>query len=95
VCVCVCVCADVLGKASEITASLSFSADGFGRSSAKASDRRPVRDVYLLGLILVSVGGGLLLVLTLYCLVTQKVRFISTSRVNRRVPVALHPSGPR
>ncbi|XP_056279269.1 macrophage colony-stimulating factor 1b [Pseudoliparis swirei] len=56
--------------------------DGFGRSSAKASDRRPVRDVYLLGLILVSVGGGLLLVLTLYCLVTQKTT--QRRRTNRQ-----------
>ncbi|TNN48732.1 hypothetical protein EYF80_041036 [Liparis tanakae] len=50
--------------------------EGFGRSSAKASQRRPVRDAYLLGLILVSVCGGLLLVLTLYCLVTQKATVV-------------------
>ncbi|XP_034393980.1 macrophage colony-stimulating factor 1b [Cyclopterus lumpus] len=47
--------------------------DSFDRSSAKASQRRPVRDLYILGLILVSICGGLLLILTLYCLVTQKI----------------------
>ncbi|XP_031700172.1 macrophage colony-stimulating factor 1b isoform X3 [Anarrhichthys ocellatus] len=45
----------------------------YGRSSAKASQRRPVRDLYILGFILVSICGGLLLTLTLYCLITQKI----------------------
>ncbi|XP_040050260.2 macrophage colony-stimulating factor 1b isoform X1 [Gasterosteus aculeatus] len=45
--------------------------DGYSSSSAKASHRRPVRDMYMLGFILVSVCG-LLLILTLYCFITQK-----------------------
>ncbi|XP_068454051.1 macrophage colony-stimulating factor 1b isoform X2 [Clinocottus analis] len=47
--------------------------DSYGRSSAKASQRRPIRDLYILGLILVSICGGLLLTLTLYCFITQKI----------------------
>ncbi|XP_019123350.1 macrophage colony-stimulating factor 1b isoform X2 [Larimichthys crocea] len=46
--------------------------DSYGRNSAKASHRRPVRDLYKFGFIIASVCGGLLLVLTLYCLITQK-----------------------
>ncbi|KAK9514832.1 hypothetical protein VZT92_025519 [Zoarces viviparus] len=45
----------------------------YGLSSAKASQRRPVRDLYILGFILVSICGGQLLILSLYCLITQKI----------------------
>ncbi|XP_054465442.1 macrophage colony-stimulating factor 1b isoform X2 [Anoplopoma fimbria] len=47
--------------------------DSYVWSSAKASQRRPVRDLYILGFIVVSICGGLLLILTLYCLITQKI----------------------
>ncbi|XP_049920839.1 macrophage colony-stimulating factor 1b isoform X3 [Epinephelus moara] len=46
--------------------------DSYGRNSVRASQRRPVRDLYKLGFIIVSICGGLLFILTLYCLVTQK-----------------------
>ncbi|KAF1390330.1 hypothetical protein PFLUV_G00056940 [Perca fluviatilis] len=46
--------------------------DSHGRNSEKASQRGPVRDLYKLGFIIVSICGGLLFILTLYCLITQK-----------------------
>ncbi|XP_071331102.1 macrophage colony-stimulating factor 1b isoform X3 [Trachinotus anak] len=46
--------------------------DSYGRKSVKASQRRPVRDLYKLGFIIASICGGLLLILTIYCLITQK-----------------------
>ncbi|KAM4737000.1 macrophage colony-stimulating factor 1b isoform 2-T2 [Anableps anableps] len=39
---------------------------------SKALQRRPVRDVYKLGFIIASICGGLLLILTLYCLIVHK-----------------------
>lgn len=57
-----------------ITDYVSFSTDIYGRKSATASQRRPVRDLYKLGFIIASVCGGLLFILTIYCLITQKVR---------------------
>ncbi|XP_053706489.1 macrophage colony-stimulating factor 1b [Synchiropus splendidus] len=41
-------------------------------SSVKASQKRPVADLYKLGFIIASICGGLLFMLTLYCLITQK-----------------------
>lgn len=46
--------------------------DSYGTKSAKASQRRPARDLYKLGFIIASICGGLLLILTLYCLITHK-----------------------
>lgn len=50
-----------------------FQTESYGRKSAKTSHRNPVRDLYKLGFIIASVCGGLLFILTLYCLITQKV----------------------
>lgn len=47
--------------------------ESYVRKSAKTSHRRPVKDLYKLGFIIASVCGGLLFLLTLYCLITQKV----------------------
>ncbi|XP_047463037.1 macrophage colony-stimulating factor 1b isoform X2 [Mugil cephalus] len=46
--------------------------DSYDTNSAMASQTRPVRDLYKLGFIIASVSGGLLLILTLYCLITHK-----------------------
>ncbi|XP_040911636.1 macrophage colony-stimulating factor 1b isoform X3 [Toxotes jaculatrix] len=46
--------------------------DSYDRKSVKASQRRPDRDLYKLGFIITSICGGLLVILTLYCLITQK-----------------------
>ncbi|KAM8754261.1 macrophage colony-stimulating factor 1b isoform X2 [Acanthopagrus latus] len=46
--------------------------DSYGRNSVRASHRKPVKDLYKLGFIITSVCGGLLFILTLYCLITQK-----------------------
>ncbi|XP_015239194.1 PREDICTED: uncharacterized protein LOC107090375 [Cyprinodon variegatus] len=46
--------------------------DSYDWNSAKASQRRPVRDVYKLGFIIASICGGLLLILSLYCLIVHK-----------------------
>ncbi|XP_042347622.1 macrophage colony-stimulating factor 1b isoform X2 [Plectropomus leopardus] len=46
--------------------------ENYGRNSVNASQRRPVADLYKLGFIIVSICGGLLFVLILYCLITQK-----------------------
>lgn len=62
-----------LWGATWITDILSFSADSYGRNSVRASHRKPVKDLYKLGFIITSVCGGLLFILTLYCLITQKV----------------------
>lgn len=62
-----------MSRAIEITDFLSFSTDSYGRKSVKASQRRPVKDLYKLGFIIASICGGLLFILTLYCLITQKV----------------------
>lgn len=50
-----------------------FFTESYGRKSAKTSHRRPVKDLYKLGFIIASVCGGLLFIVTLYCLITQKV----------------------
>ncbi|XP_040007779.1 macrophage colony-stimulating factor 1b isoform X4 [Xiphias gladius] len=52
--------------------SSTYFTDSYGRNSVKASQRRPVRDLYKLGFIIASICGGLLFILTLYCLITQK-----------------------
>uniref|UniRef100_A0A3Q3EYN7 Colony stimulating factor 1b (macrophage) n=1 Tax=Labrus bergylta TaxID=56723 RepID=A0A3Q3EYN7_9LABR len=46
--------------------------DSYGINSEKASHRRSDRDLYKLGFIIASICGGLLFILTLYCLITQK-----------------------
>ncbi|XP_017264858.1 macrophage colony-stimulating factor 1b isoform X2 [Kryptolebias marmoratus] len=46
--------------------------DSFGRNSAKASQRRPSRDLFKLGFIITSICGGLLIIFTLYCLIIHK-----------------------
>lgn len=50
-----------------------FSTESYGRKSATASQRRAFGDLYRLGFIIASVCGGLLCILTIYCLITQKV----------------------
>ncbi|KAG7228212.1 hypothetical protein INR49_013375, partial [Caranx melampygus] len=55
------------------TDSPTHSTDSYGRKSVKASQRRPFRDLYKLGFIIASICGGLLFILTIYCLITQKV----------------------
>uniref|UniRef100_A0A8C6TS43 Colony stimulating factor 1b (macrophage) n=1 Tax=Neogobius melanostomus TaxID=47308 RepID=A0A8C6TS43_9GOBI len=47
--------------------------DSYGKDSIKASQRRPVRDTYKMVFIITSICGGLLFILILYCLITQKV----------------------
>ncbi|XP_022057614.1 macrophage colony-stimulating factor 1b isoform X2 [Acanthochromis polyacanthus] len=46
--------------------------DSYDRNSAKASQRRPVKNLHKLGFIVTSICGGLLFILTLYCLITHK-----------------------
>ncbi|XP_034063499.1 macrophage colony-stimulating factor 1b isoform X1 [Gymnodraco acuticeps] len=46
--------------------------ESYGRISVKASPRRADKDLYKLGFIIVSICGGLLFILTLYCLITKK-----------------------
>lgn len=46
--------------------------DNYGRDSIKASQRRSLRDLYKLIFIITFICSGLLLILTVYCLITQK-----------------------
>lgn len=46
--------------------------DSYDRDSVQASQREPVSDLYKLGFIIASICGGLLFILTLYCLITHK-----------------------
>ncbi|KAM7411672.1 hypothetical protein PAMA_021588 [Pampus argenteus] len=46
--------------------------DSYGGKSVKASQRRPIRDLYKLSIIIASISGALLFILTLHCLITQK-----------------------
>lgn len=57
----------------EITNRVSFPTDSYDRDSVQASQREPVSDLYKLGFIIASICGGLLFILTLYCLITHKV----------------------
>ncbi|GAA6216379.1 uncharacterized protein LOC108889535 isoform X1 [Lates japonicus] len=64
---------EAFGSTTELsTESPTHFTDSYGRKSVKASQRRPVRDLYKLGFIIASICGGLLFILTLYCLITQK-----------------------
>lgn len=74
-------------RASEITSHMCFSTDSYGRKSVKASQRRPVRDLYKLGFIIASICGGLLFILTLYCLITQKVPVLLFCLFQSHVPL--------
>ncbi len=65
-----------LSGASGITHYVYFFADSYGKNSVQASHSKPVRDLYKLGFIIASVCGGLLFILTVYCLITQKVRLL-------------------
>ncbi|KAF3860619.1 hypothetical protein F7725_000874 [Dissostichus mawsoni] len=47
--------------------------ESYGRISVNTSQRRADKDLYKLGFIIVSICGGLLFILTLYCLITKKV----------------------
>ncbi|XP_077578777.1 macrophage colony-stimulating factor 1b isoform X1 [Stigmatopora nigra] len=47
--------------------------DSYVTWSEKASQRRPLRDLYKLGFIIASIFGALLLLFTLFCLIKQKV----------------------
>lgn len=57
----------------EITNRVSFPTDSYDRDSVQGSQREPVSDLYKLGFIIASICGGLLFILTLYCLITHKV----------------------
>lgn len=57
----------------EITDHVSFPTDSYDRDSVQASQREPVSDLYKLGFIIASICGGLLFILTLYCLIAHKV----------------------
>ncbi|CAJ1084957.1 macrophage colony-stimulating factor 1b isoform X1 [Xyrichtys novacula] len=46
--------------------------ESYGSNSEKALHRRKDRDLYKLGFIIASTCGGLLFLLTLYCLISQK-----------------------
>ncbi|XP_029995167.1 macrophage colony-stimulating factor 1b isoform X2 [Sphaeramia orbicularis] len=46
--------------------------ESYDRNSVKASQRRTVKNMYTLGFIITSICGGLLLIITLYCVITQK-----------------------
>ncbi|XP_005448802.1 macrophage colony-stimulating factor 1b isoform X1 [Oreochromis niloticus] len=46
--------------------------DSYDRDSVQASQREPVSDLYKLGFIIASICGGLLFILTLYCLIAHK-----------------------
>ncbi|XP_057677472.1 macrophage colony-stimulating factor 1b isoform X1 [Corythoichthys intestinalis] len=46
--------------------------DSYVTRSQKASQRRPMRDLYKLGFVIASIFGALLLLFTLFCLITQK-----------------------
>ncbi|XP_028309590.1 macrophage colony-stimulating factor 1b isoform X2 [Gouania willdenowi] len=50
----------------------SYFTDSYATNPAKASQKRAVKDVYKLGFIVTSVSGGVLLIFTLYCLITHK-----------------------
>lgn len=78
-----------LSGAAGITDCVSFSTESYGRNSVKASHRRPVRDLYKLGFMIASVSGGLLFILTLYCLITQKVGYQRFCFVNSWISCAL------
>ncbi|XP_068196226.1 macrophage colony-stimulating factor 1b isoform X2 [Antennarius striatus] len=65
---------DAFGSTTDtsIESSTEYYTESYGRNSAKASHRNPVRDLYKLGFITASVCGGMVFILTLYCLITQK-----------------------
>lgn len=80
---------DIFGSTTELSTELPMQhfTDSYGRNSVKASHRSPVKDLYKLGFIITSVCGGLLLILTVYCLITQKKTHnphISRSYTNSR-----------
>ncbi|XP_072304664.1 macrophage colony-stimulating factor 1b [Eucyclogobius newberryi] len=61
--------------------------ESYGRDSIKASQRKAVRDIYKLVFIITSICSGLLFILTLYCLITQKksqIRHRSKTHTDRR-----------
>lgn len=62
---------DTLSSTTELPAesTTQYYTDSYG---IKASQRRPFRDTYKLVFIITSICGGLLFILTLYCLITQK-----------------------
>lgn len=65
---------ETLSSTTEVPAESSthYYTDTYGRDSIKASQRRPLRDTYKLIFIITSICSGLLFILTLYCLITQK-----------------------
>lgn len=46
--------------------------DSYDWNSVQAYQRKPIRDLYKLGFIIASICGGLLVILTLYCLIINK-----------------------
>nr|XP_046253793.1 macrophage colony-stimulating factor 1b isoform X2 [Scatophagus argus] len=67
---------ETFGSTTELSteSSLQDFTESYVRNSAKASHRSPVKDMYKFSFIIIiaSVCGGLLLIITLYCLITQK-----------------------
>lgn len=55
-----------------VESSTQYFTDSYDRDSIKASQRRTVKNAYKLGFIITSICGGLLFILTVYCLMTQK-----------------------
>ncbi|XP_030589760.1 macrophage colony-stimulating factor 1b isoform X3 [Archocentrus centrarchus] len=66
--------AETFGSTTELyTESLTqYFTDSYGKDSVQASQKKTVSDLYKLGFIITSVCGGLLFILTLYCLITHK-----------------------
>ncbi|XP_014829242.1 PREDICTED: uncharacterized protein LOC106907870 isoform X1 [Poecilia mexicana] len=62
------------GSSTELPAgsTAQYFTDSYDWNSAKTSQKKPVRDVYKFGFIVASVSGGLVLILTLYCLIVHK-----------------------
>ncbi|XP_063320689.1 macrophage colony-stimulating factor 1b isoform X2 [Pelmatolapia mariae] len=66
--------------------------DSYDRDSVQASQREPVSDLYKLGFIIASIGGGLLFILTLYCLIAHKKTYIP---YGSRLQTNTRPAGHR
>ncbi|CAL1605604.1 unnamed protein product [Knipowitschia caucasica] len=71
----------------ETESSTQYLTDSYDKDSIKASQRKAVGDMYKLVFIITSICGGLLFILTLYCLVTQKkspIRHRSRTHTDQR-----------
>ncbi|XP_004546133.1 macrophage colony-stimulating factor 1b isoform X2 [Maylandia zebra] len=66
--------------------------DSYDRDSVQGSQREPVSDLYKLGFIIASICGGLLFILTLYCLITHKKTY---NPYGSRLQTNARPAGHR